>query len=202
MLNQNKASETLPDGVPGHESAAAIFLDATGTRHRLSDFRGSPVVLVFHTPEWDPARVELVEAYNRIVAHIPHGGGRLVSIAPDAPWHALAFAGDDTVSVPIIVSDSPDLRNLFGVDTRPAVVLLDGDGNVRWRHSATHALPRPDVVASALEALTSLNAATRERKIVYMDETRVCRNGSRRWRRVDASTARADRDGKHGDAHG
>ena len=153
MLNQSQASDAFPERTRAPECAATMLLDATGGRHRLSDFRGSPVVLVFHTPEWDPTRVELVEAYNRIVAHIPHGGGRLVSIAPDAPWHALAFTGDDTVSLPIIVSDSADLRNRFGVDERPTVVLLDEDGNVRWRHAATHALPRPDVLASALEAL-------------------------------------------------
>jgi xanthine dehydrogenase YagT iron-sulfur-binding subunit len=153
MINQNQAPDWLPEGTRTRESADIVLLDTNGTRHRLSEFRGSPLVLVFHTPNWDPTRIGLVEAYNRVVAHLPSGGGRLVSIAPDAPWHALAFTGDDTVSVPIIVSDALELRRHFGIDARAAVILLDSDGNIRWRHAATHALPRPDVLAYALDKL-------------------------------------------------
>ena len=38
--------------------------------HHLSDFRGSPVVLAFHGAEWDPARAEHIETYNRLIASL------------------------------------------------------------------------------------------------------------------------------------
>ncbi|HSU96048.1 MAG TPA: 2Fe-2S iron-sulfur cluster-binding protein [Gemmatimonadaceae bacterium] len=156
----------------------ATLTDVRGHRHRLSDFHGSPVVLVFHTRGWDPTRAELVEAYNRIVAHVArgvqdgvrdgiHGGARLVSIVPDVPWHSLAFGGDDTVSVPIIVSNARDLRERFGIGDGATVIVLDGDGRVCWRHAAGHALPRPDVLANALDELAAPAELMAEHAVEY-----------------------------------
>jgi xanthine dehydrogenase YagT iron-sulfur-binding subunit len=167
-----------PSGGTLHD---ATLTDVRGRRHRLSDFRGSPVVLVFHTREWDPTRAELVEAYNRIVAHVAHGsiqasaqsGARLVSIVPDVPWHALAFGRDDTVSVPIIVSNARDLRERFGIGDSATVIVLDGDGHVSWRYAAGHVLPRPDVLANALDEVAaraeriSEDANARRRPVIW-----------------------------------
>jgi xanthine dehydrogenase YagT iron-sulfur-binding subunit len=165
MNSQNTVPDEPVEWVSPLDGALhdATLTDIRGRRHRLSDFRGSPVVLVFHTRGWDPTRAELVEAYNRIVAHVAQGrllggardGARLVSIVPDVPWHALAFGRDDTVSVPIIVSNAHDLRERFGIGDGATVLVLDGDGHVCWRHAAGRALPRPDVLANALDELAA-----------------------------------------------
>ena len=71
-----------------------------GRQRRLSEFRGSPVVLVFHPPHWDPAQTEYVAMFNRFIAGLPgFAGAHLVSVggAP-GPWHRLTF-DDGSMSI-------------------------------------------------------------------------------------------------------
>jgi xanthine dehydrogenase YagT iron-sulfur-binding subunit len=138
----------------------AELTDTRGRRHRLSEFNGSPVVLVFHTREWDPSRSELVDAYNSVVSQVTVGGAHLLSITPDAPWHTLAFANDDAISLPLIISNARDLRDRFDVGDRASVIVLDGNGKECWRHTAMHTLPGPDVLARALDEIMTRAAGT------------------------------------------
>src|SRR4051794_41712334 len=63
-----------------------------GATHRLFDFRGSPVVLAFHGAEWDPARAEHIETYNKLIASLGGvAGARLLQIGGAGPPRDLSL---------------------------------------------------------------------------------------------------------------
>ena len=96
------SSDPGPSVRPGDDAPDFAFTSASGQRHRLSDFRGSPVVVAFHGAHWDPARAEHVETYNRLVASLGGtAGAQLVEIGGNGPWHDLSF-GDDSVALPVV----------------------------------------------------------------------------------------------------
>src|SRR4051812_49900234 len=65
---------------PGDDAPDFAFAYG-GATHRVSDFRGSPVVLAFHGAEWDPARAEHIETYNKLIASLGGvAGARLLQI--------------------------------------------------------------------------------------------------------------------------
>jgi xanthine dehydrogenase YagT iron-sulfur-binding subunit len=66
-----------------------------------------PVVLVFHSPHWDPARADEVGGYGA---------------AADAT--TVLIRNDDLVA------------QAFGVEGESAVYVVDGDGRIVWRHVA------------------------------------------------------------------
>jgi len=157
------ATSAAPD--VGTTAPAFAVDDAAGHVHRLADFRGHPVVLVFLPTRWDPARAELIDRYNRLVADVGGAAGaRLLGVTGDGPWRELTFA-DDALRLPVLAEDGGALAQAFGVADTSAVFVLDGDGVVRWRHvAASDPLPRPDDLARALAgALVDAPHASRDR---------------------------------------
>lgn len=123
----------MPALLAGHEAPDFSVLTAAGESRRLADFRGSPLVIVFHAPGWDPARQEHIDAYNRLIAVLPGAGGaRLVSVGGDGPWRSFAFTDGD-VSLPVL-DGAPGAAEAFGVGAHSAVFVVDSDGVIRWQH--------------------------------------------------------------------
>ena len=132
----------------------------------LKDFRGSPLVLAFSSPRWDPAASEHVENYNRLIARLPGlAGARLLRVGNDGPWRELGFA-DAQLTIPVIADGGAELAKRFGVRHEAAVFVIDAHGVVRWRHVAGDPLPTREEVARALapranEVARASNAWTR-----------------------------------------
>jgi xanthine dehydrogenase YagT iron-sulfur-binding subunit len=123
---------------------------ARGERHRLAEFRGSPVVLAFHGDAWDPARAEHIDIYNRLIASLGGvAGARLLEIGGHGPWHDLSF-GDEALSLPLVSSTDGTVAREYGVAGDNAVFVIDGDGIVRWRQVGPMALANPAEVARAI----------------------------------------------------
>jgi xanthine dehydrogenase YagT iron-sulfur-binding subunit len=141
------ASERAPK--VGH---LAPDFDEHGGAHSFSlrDFRGSPLVIAFSSPRWDPAASEHVENYNRLIAQLPGlAGARLLRVGDDGPWRELGFA-DARLTIPVIADGGAELAKRFGVPDAAAVFVVDAHGVVRWRHVAGDPLPSRDEVARAL----------------------------------------------------
>ena len=127
----------------------------------LSEFRGSPVVLVFHSPQWDPAEREVVDTYNRLIASLPasvSAGARLVRVAGDGAWRDLTF-DDDALALPVIAADV-SLAKKLGIRRDAAVVVLDADGEVRWRHSGSDIVSTTDLARAVTAAAAPSCGAT------------------------------------------
>ena len=154
------------DAAPATPGGACAALDvgdiapeltfvAAGAAHRLSDFRGSPVVLAFHGGHWDPAGAEHIDTYNRLTASLGGvAGARLVEIGGNGPWRDLTFA-TDALSLPVVASDDEEAARRFGVGAEPAVFVIDGDGIIRWAQVGATSLANPVAVARAISAVAA-----------------------------------------------
>jgi xanthine dehydrogenase YagT iron-sulfur-binding subunit len=127
-------------------------IDGAGRQISLEDFRGSPVVLAFSSTHWDPAAVEQIEGYNRLISRLPGlAGARLLRIEHESRWRELTFA-DTELSIPVIADGSADLAKRYGVRDGPAVFVIDAAGVIRWRHVAGEPFVLPDDLALATSA--------------------------------------------------
>ncbi|HKN66921.1 MAG TPA: 2Fe-2S iron-sulfur cluster-binding protein [Gemmatimonadaceae bacterium] len=125
-----------------------------GAMHRLSDFRGSPVVLAFHGTQWDPARAEHIETYNRLISSLGGVAGmRLLQIGGAGPWRDLSFT-DAALSLPVLAADSA-VAERYGVGREPAVFVIDASGIVRWSQVGPISLASPTDVARAISIVAA-----------------------------------------------
>ena len=155
LLDPEPAASCTPCGAieAGDEAPDFAFFSATG-RSKLSDFRGSPVVLAFHGAHWDPARAEHIETYNRLIASLGGvAGAKLLEIGGGGgPWRDLTFA-DDSLALPVLSSSDGEVAALYGVGSDPAVFVIDAQGIVRWSQVGSLLLTNPVDVARAISVV-------------------------------------------------
>jgi xanthine dehydrogenase YagT iron-sulfur-binding subunit len=139
--------------------------DSSGAKVRLRDLRGSAVILAFYPGAWDPSRAEELAHFNALVARVPDVDIELLGITRDGMWVDLAFAGD-ALRVPLLADLDPhgSVAELFGVDEQ-AVVVVDADGRVCWRHDGP--APRAEELVAALAALARRSADPRSTRGLY-----------------------------------
>lgn len=138
---------------PGDIAPDFVLVSGSAT-HRLSDFRGSPVVLAFHGAEWDPARAEHIETYNKLIASLGGvAGTRLLEIGGAGPWRHLSFT-DAALSLPVLAADSA-VAERYGVGGEPAVFVIDASGVVRWSQVGPISLANPTDVARAISVVAA-----------------------------------------------
>jgi len=143
------------------DQAPDFAFPAGVTVHWLSEFRGSPVVLAFHGAEWDPARAEHIETYNKLIASLGGvAGTRLLQIGGAGPWRDLSFT-DAALSLPVLAADSA-VAELYGVGSEPAVFVIDATGIVRWAQVGPISLAKPTDVARAISVVAAPFVDTRE----------------------------------------
>ena len=143
------------------DEAPDFDFPVAGATHRLSDFRGSPVVLAFHGAEWDPARDEHIETYNKLIASLGGvAGTRLLQIGGAGPWRDLSFA-DASLSLPVLAADSA-VAERYGVGGEPAVFVIDASGVVRWLQVGPISLANPTDVARAISVVAAPFVDTRD----------------------------------------
>jgi len=99
------------------------LLPFTGEHRWLSDYRGSPVVVAFHPPHWDPTLADQLAQYK----------ASLTSRLKDSVAEAFLVRNDDVAAM------------RFGVDGVRAVFVVDADGTITWRHiDGVDAMPGPN----------------------------------------------------------
>lgn len=141
------------------DDAPDFELSGASPQRKLSDLRGSPVVLAFHGAHWDPARAEYVETYNRLVASLGGvAGTRLLEIGGDEPWRSLTFA-DGEISLPVLSSADGEIARRYGVGSDPAVFVIDAEGVVRWAQVGPTSLVSPVDIARAIGTVAAPFAA-------------------------------------------
>jgi xanthine dehydrogenase YagT iron-sulfur-binding subunit len=159
----------------GDEAPDFLFTSRAGVRHRLVDFRGSPVVLAFPGAHWDPARTEHIDTYNRLVARLGGvAGARLLEIGGDGPWRDLTFA-DESLALPVLNPADQDVARQYRVGTEPAVFVIDATGVVRWMQIGAAALANPLDLARAISTVAE----------PFVGSANVEQTGKSAWTRRD-----------------
>jgi len=182
--------------------AAPDFALAAGQPARLADLRGHPVVLVFAPPGWDPAAADQMAAYNVLAGRLADGGGRLLGMTMADRWCDLDFGnGQPAIGFPLLRDLDADgsVARLYGIDGEQAIIVIDGDGIIRWRQLfSPGAAPRADELASVLHRLgqlpapapprgTALAAISRRQFVATMVATSLAMAFAPRAARADAS---------------
>jgi len=144
MHNASLDCATSPVGI-GDVAPDFDLLALTGEPRWLSDYRGSPVVVAFHPPHWDPTLADQVEQYKTSMA----------SRLGEPVAEAFLLRNDEIAAM------------RFGVEGSSAVFVVDANGTIAWRHvDGVDPLPRLDDPHVQSSAAPGLDARCSRRQFV------------------------------------
>ncbi|WP_129630057.1 TlpA family protein disulfide reductase [Candidatus Oscillochloris fontis] len=130
-------SEMLTTGTqrPADGSSAPDFsyTMADGTRHKLSDLRGTPVILNFWATWCGPCRTEMATFEQAAQTYRDD----LVILAVnrnEAPSVISAFGNELGLTFPLIANMSGDIGDRYGATSLPMTFFINRDGTIQRRH--------------------------------------------------------------------
>ncbi len=159
-MDQPAVSDPLEVGVEAPEFALP---DATGKLVRLSDFRGTTVVLVFYPLDWSPGCSQQLDLYSQELAEFSTRGAELLGISVDSVYSHGAWAALRGIAFTLlsdfhpkgaVAQDYSVWRPDDGYSDR-ALYVVDGDGVIRHATVA----PRLDFVPDLDELLDAVDEA-------------------------------------------
>jgi peroxiredoxin len=128
----------------------------------LSEFRGTPVILLFYPEDWSPVCSDELALFNEVLPDFERFDAQLFGISVDSAWSHLAFADQRNLRFPLLSDFHPKgevaakygaYREQDGVAAR-ALFLIDGEGIIRWSYlSPVGVSPGANRVLRALENL-------------------------------------------------
>jgi peroxiredoxin len=106
----------------------------------LRDLRGRPVLLAFYPNDWSPVCGDQLSALAGQAEEFERRGVTLLGISVDGAWSHAAFAEARGIGFPLLSDFEPKgaVARAYGVYRQQdgysgrALVLIDGDGVVRW----------------------------------------------------------------------
>lgn len=127
--------------------------DSSGTLVRLSDQRGSPVVLVFYPLDWSPGCSQQLDLYQSELAEFERRGARLLAISVDSIYSHGAWAAVRGLDFPLLSDFQPRgaVARLYHVwreedgFSERALYVIDRDGVIRYAHVSPYLHHVPDV---------------------------------------------------------
>jgi peroxiredoxin len=149
---------------PGRGDVAPDFRlpSTTGKPVRLSELRGSPVILAFYPADWSPVCGEQMVLYNEVLPMFNEFGANLLGISVDGIWSHRAYADERSLQFPLLSDFEPkgEVARMYGVynedkgESERALFVIDAAGIIRWRHVApANVNPGADGILRALEGL-------------------------------------------------
>mgnify|MGYP001795651214 CR=1 FL=1 len=105
----------------------------------LSDFRGSPVVLVFYPADFSPVCGDQVALYSEMFDEFNEHNAQLLGISVDGAWCHLAFAKDRRLHFPLLSDFEPkgEVSKRYGAyhddvgESSRSLYVLDANGIIR-----------------------------------------------------------------------
>jgi len=152
-------SSILEAGTKAPEFALHVTADQV---LRLSELRGSPVILAFYPADWSPVCGDQMALYNEILPEFKKHGAMLLGVSVDGVWCHAAFSKDRKLHFPLLADFEPKggvareygvYRDADGTSER-ALFVIDGEGIIRWSYRSPVAVnPGAEGILDALEAL-------------------------------------------------
>jgi peroxiredoxin Q/BCP len=131
-----------------------------GTSVSLSDFAGSPVVLVFYPGDDTPVCTKQLNSYNDELAQFDAVDATVLGISAQSVDSHEKFAGKHGFKFPLLADTDKAVAGAYGTlgplgFPRRSVFIIDGDGVVRYAHRAIAGLTyRP--VSELIDVLRGL----------------------------------------------
>ena len=147
-------------GLSVGDKAPDFELDGTEGRFRLSDHRGERVVLLFYPGDFTPVCTKQFCSYAERAEDMSALDAAVVGIsAQDIDSHS-KFVNENGIPVPLLADTDKKVAKSYGasapvVGTRRAVVIVDTDGKVAYKHVHTLGLDYEtvDQIKEELDAL-------------------------------------------------
>ena len=148
------------------EQAPDFELPGTEGTFRLSDHRGERVVLLFYPGDFTPVCTAQFCSYRDRAEDFSALGATVVGIsAQDLATHE-RFIAENSLTVPLLadteqsVAEAYDVRSEVWLTDR-SVIVIDGEGVVRYRHDpeTPKGFPSVDDLRAALGALLTPRSA-------------------------------------------
>jgi peroxiredoxin len=127
------AAETLAR-ISGNVPAPDFTLqDTSGKTHRLSDYRGRPVIINFWTTWCPPCREEL-PSMNRAWHQLEHEGIAMLAINMGEDEDTIfIFSADYPTDFPILMDKSGEVIEQWPVKGLPTTYVVAPDGTIAYR---------------------------------------------------------------------
>ena len=136
--------------------------DHDGNQVSLGDFTGRTLVLVFYPLDFSPVCTDQLSLYQEVLDEIEAKGASLVGISVDSSYCHRAFREQLNLSMPLLADFHPkgEVSRAYGawIDAvdhgNRSLVLIDGEGVVRWSHASPSPLeiPGANLIFDALAA--------------------------------------------------
>lgn len=139
-------------------------VDGDGENRRsfsLADCRGAPVVLVFYPADNSAVCTMQLRSYTDDIGAFAAVGAKVYAISPQSvDAHAEFARRNDGFAFPLLSDADKSVGRAYGIlgpigFYRRSVIVVDGDGIVRWAHRAAAGLTfRPvDEIVAAVRAI-------------------------------------------------
>ena len=146
---------------PG-DVAPDFELDGTGgRRYRLSDHRGSPVVVVFYPGDNTPVCTVQLNSYTEDFSRFAEVSAQVLAISPqDVASHEAFAKSQGGFAFPLLADVDKHVARMYGIlgplgSYRRSVFIVDAEGIIRYAHRSAAGLTyRP--VAELIGALRAL----------------------------------------------
>jgi len=147
---------------PGSKAPDFSLPDQDGNDVSLSDFAGRNLVLAFYPLDFSPVCTDQLSLYQEVLGEIEAKGAALVGISVDSAFCHRACRQQLNLTLPLLADFKPkgEVSRAYGAWIEGAdhgnrsLVLVDGDGVVRWSHAAPTPLeiPGANLIFDALAA--------------------------------------------------
>jgi peroxiredoxin len=125
--------------------------DHDGNQVTLSDFAGRRLVLVFYPLDFSPVCTDQLSLYQEVLEEIESKDASVVGISVDSSYCHHAFRKHLNLTMPLLADFNPkgQVSRAYGawIDVvdhgNRSLVLIDGEGTVRWAHASPTPLEIP-----------------------------------------------------------
>ncbi|MFM7932343.1 MAG: thioredoxin-dependent thiol peroxidase [Pirellula sp.] len=153
---------------PGSKAPAFTLSDAEGKKVKLSDFKGSPVVLYFYPKDDTPGCTKEACAFRDRSAELKKLGAVVLGVSPDTPASHTKFRDKYSLNFTLLADESHEVAEKFGawreknmygkksMGIQRSTYLIDAQGKVAkvWKKVSVDGHD-----AEVLEALQELSAS-------------------------------------------
>lgn len=145
--------EPLP---PGTSAPDLALSDADGRLVHLSQYRGTPVLLVFYPLDWSPGCSQQLDLYQSELEMFGQRGVQVLAVSVDSLYSHGAWAAVRGFTFPLLADFNPKgevarrynvYREADGFSER-ALYLIDPDGVIRWSYVSPYLHHVPDIYAT------------------------------------------------------
>lgn len=149
-MNGSAMNKPLAEGTRAPEFS---LKDANGDSISLSDFLGSPVMLVFYPLDWSPGCSQQLDLYEHEMAEFEKRGVKIIGISVDSIYSHGAWAAVRNISFPLLSDFNPkgEVAKKYNVYREPdgfterALYLIDRESVIRYGFVSEYLHHIPDI---------------------------------------------------------